>query len=206
MQKCKCKNLKTSRCSCQQIKVVPCTYSYFVSFLTCPFQKLLRRYCTSIYPNAGVSMFLSLQAYILPHALLLTLLSHPVIEAPKPMHELHELQMFPLLATNPIRTYILLWWFPPRILNPCLLQSCCRDESAISNLHFDFATFVGVNFPAAITLNSELALWWIAIHDVTIFVPFFAFIPRHIFLNGVFQYEASFVCFSVKPSSPSLTS
>ncbi len=181
-------------------------YTYFVSFCKCPFQKLLRRYSTSIYPNAGMSTFLLTQACILPHALLLTLLSHPVIEAPNPMHELHVLQLSSLLATNPIRTYILLLCLPPRILNPCFSQFSCSDAPSINDFHFKPSTFVGVNSLFAITLNSELAWWSIAIHDVTFFVPFFAFIPRHILLNGVFQYEASFVSFSVKPSSPSLTS
>ena len=140
-----------------------------------------------MYPNAGVFLSLRPQACIFPHAIFLTLSSHPVIEVPKPMHELHELQYRLSLATIPIRTYIFLSFRPPWILNPSLLHFSCRDEPLISDCHFDLFMFVAVNVPFAITLNSELAWWLIAIHLVLVFVPPSTFIPRHIFVNGVFQ-------------------
>ena len=149
------------------------------------------------------SFFDLLQSYTLPQAFLFTLPSHPVTEAPKPMNELHERQSRPLSATNPTRIYIFLSLLPPLILNPSIKQFCCSDEVTINDFQLGLPTFVFVNvLTSAITSNSELAWWLSTIH----FVFPLTFIPRHILSNAVFEYDASFVCFSVKPSSPFLTS
>ena len=139
---------------------------------------------------------------MLPHDFSFDARKHPVIAEPNPMHELHLCELFShdlhLHASNPIRTSIFPFSCPPGILNPCWLRDSCRVDSWMRDFHFDCDMFVGVKFPSEMTLNNELAFWSITIHCLFSLT----FIPRHSFWNGVFQYEASFVSFSVKPASP----
>ena len=161
----------------------------------------MRLYCTSIYPKAGMFVWLLPQANKLPHAVFFFALWHPCIKVPKPIHELNlsMIQFWLLLVINPIRSLVILsevagsW-----ILNPSLLQCWYNCEEAMSDFHFALVTFVSLYVPSAITSNSEVAWWSITIHFL---IPL-TVIPRHILLNGVFQYEASFVSFWVKPSRP----
>ena len=161
-------------------------------------------YCTNTNPNVAVFLFpQKSQMNIFPLVIFLISPSHSRIVLPKPIHELQVKQSFWLLAIIPIRTFRYagsqkLGMF---ILNPSVLQLSCKNEPSIRDNQFSLPTDVFLKTPSAITLKSELAWWLITIH----FVSSLTFIPRHILSNGVFQYEASFVCFSVKPSSPSST-
>ncbi len=63
------------------------------------------------------------------------------------------------------------------------------------DFHAALPAFEGRNCPSAITLYSELAVWSNVIH----FLSSLYDIPRQIFVNGVFQYEASLLSFSATP-------
>ena len=124
---------------------------------------------------------------ILPHVMLECVPKQLLNETPNPIHESQLLQSYSLFATKPIRTYMSVISTKKNAcafrLNPSLLQLFCKDEPAISDFHELLPAVVSVVAPPAITLNSELALWLITIHFVTLLT----FIPRHILSNGVFQ-------------------
>ena len=123
---------------------------------------------------------------------------HVVVQdTPYPIHESELKQLYSLLAIRPSRAEICTL-FNSLMLNPSLLQFNCNDEPLISVFHALRPALVARNVPPAITLYSELA-------SQSSFIPFVmlsAFIPRHIFVKGVFQQDAGLLSLSVNPSSP----
>ena len=139
-----------------------------------------------MYPNAAVFLLLScLQMAIFPHVVFLVSPSHPRTDVPKPKLESQVLQLYSLFAIIPIRTFRFAFGsvLGEFMLNPSLLQRCCKRESSIRDNHLFFPAVVFLKTPSAIISNSELALWLITIHFVTLLT----FIPRHILSNGAFQ-------------------
>ena len=167
-------------------------------------QRRFRYYCAIMPLNAAISVLVDSQIpFMFPHVKLLAPWQ-PRTVIPKPIFVLGVLHLFSLLATIPIRKFILALTTRDvfRISKASSLQFSCKTEPTIRDFHALFPAVVLMKFPPAITSNSELA-WWRTANQ---FVTSPMFIPRHILSKGVFQCEAIlFVLLSNRLENPSST-
>ena len=128
-------------------------------------------HCTKIYPMAVLSWF--------PHVLA-SLCRPPV---PKPILESQEAQSFSLFPMMPIRA-LAIEGSSLSMLKPSLLHPDCKEAyEPISEIHESRPNEVRRLWPSAISECRELA----CLLMTTNLICWPIFIPRQIFVNGVFQ-------------------
>ena len=116
---------------------------------------------------------------------------------PNPILESQFRQCFSLFATMPILASACN--FPPRTLNPCVLQFFCSEACGpIRDFHLLRLSDKARYFPSAISAYNELALRRMTKNLVV--WPFL--IPRQIFEKWVSQYEGNLVSCLSKPVFP----